>query len=57
MRVPSEAAILKEMAHTGLDRLPAIRRIQQRAVLTRRPVSRAPDGDPLYFVETTELAR
>lgn len=57
MRVPSEAAILKEMAETGLDRLPAIRRIQQRAVLTRRPVSRAPDGDPLYFVETTELAR
>jgi hypothetical protein len=42
------------MAETGLDRLPAIRRIQQRAVLTRRAVSRAPDGDPLYFVRPGE---
>lgn len=36
MRVPSEAAILKEMADTGLDRLPAIRRIQQRGSLRRQ---------------------
>jgi hypothetical protein len=36
MRVPSEAAILKEMADTELDRLPAIRRIQQRAALRRQ---------------------
>jgi hypothetical protein len=52
--VPSEFAIEREMAETGLDRLPAIRRIQQRAVLTRRAVSRAPDGDPLYFVRPGE---
>lgn len=34
-RVPSEAAIAREMAETGFDRLPAIRRIQQRAAIAR----------------------
>lgn len=40
-RLPSEAAIAREMAETRLDRLPAIRRIQQREQLRaelRRPV-------------------
>lgn len=43
-RLPSENAIAREMQETGLDRLPAIRRIQQRAVLReqlRRPERRA----------------
>lgn len=30
-RLPSEEAIAREMRETGLDRFPAIRRIQQRA--------------------------
>lgn len=44
-RIPSEEAIAREMAETGLDRFPAIRRIQQRRALSeqlgqgyRRPV-------------------
>lgn len=36
MRVPSEAAIRAEMEETGLDRFPAIRRIQQRTALQRQ---------------------
>ena len=32
-RVPSEEAIAREMKETGLDRFPAIRRIQQREQL------------------------
>lgn len=39
-RLPTEDAIAREMQETGLDRFPAIRRIQQRAVLIeqlRRP--------------------
>lgn len=39
-RVPSEEAIAREMRETGLDRFPAIRRIQQRRALgaqLRRP--------------------
>lgn len=43
-RLPSEDAIAREMKETGLDRFPAIRRIQQRTVLTeqlRRPEGRA----------------
>lgn len=43
-RLPSEEAIAREMRDTGLDRLPAIRRIQQRQALTarlRRPERRA----------------
>lgn len=43
-RVPSEEAIAREMGETGLDRFPAIRRIQQRQALTeqlRRPERRA----------------
>lgn len=35
-RVPSEDAIAREMKETGLDRFPAIRRIQQRQVLGAR---------------------
>lgn len=34
-RVPSEEAIAREMRETGFDRLPAIRRIQQRAAIVR----------------------
>jgi hypothetical protein len=40
-RLPSEEAIEREMKETGLDRFPAIRRIQQRRALSeqlRRPV-------------------
>lgn len=43
-RLPSEDAIAREMAETGLDRFPAIRRIQQRQALReqlRRPERRA----------------
>lgn len=43
-RLPSEEAIVREMREAGLDRFPAIRRIQQRQVLTeqlRRPQGRA----------------
>lgn len=43
-RLPSEDAIAREMRETGLDRFPAIRRIQQRAALIeqlRRPEGRA----------------
>ncbi len=43
-RLPTEAAIAREMAETGLDRFPAIRRIQQREALReqlRRPEQRA----------------
>ena len=43
-RLPSEAAIAREMRETGLDRFPAIRRIQQRQALIeqlRRPEGRA----------------
>jgi hypothetical protein len=32
-RLPSEEAIAREMKETGLDRFPAIRRIQQRRAL------------------------
>lgn len=32
-RLPSEEAIAREMRETGLDRFPAIRRIQQRAAI------------------------
>jgi len=32
-RTPSEEAIAREMQEGGLDRLPAIRRIQQRTVI------------------------
>jgi hypothetical protein len=32
-RLPGEAAIAREMKETGLDRFPAIRRIQQRAAI------------------------
>ncbi|MFN3990023.1 MAG: hypothetical protein ACK4IS_07175 [Erythrobacter sp.] len=35
-RLPSEAAIAREMKETGLDRFPAIRRIQQRWVLIKQ---------------------
>lgn len=35
-RVPSEAAIKREMEECGLDRMPAIRRIQQRQALRRQ---------------------
>jgi len=34
--LPSEAAIAREMKETGLDRFPAIRRIQQRRALTEQ---------------------
>lgn len=34
-RVPSEEAIAREMRETGLDRLPAIRRLQQLAAILR----------------------
>lgn len=40
-RLPSEEAIAREMKETGLDRFPAIRRIQQRAAILaemRRPL-------------------
>lgn len=40
-RLPSEEAIAREMKEAGLDRLPAIRRIQQRQQILaemRRPV-------------------
>jgi hypothetical protein len=43
-RLPSEDAIAREMQETGLDRFPAIRRIQQREALReqlRRPDRRA----------------
>jgi len=43
-RLPSEEAIAREMRETGLDRFPAIRRIQQRQALSeqlRRPRRRA----------------
>jgi hypothetical protein len=43
-RVPSEDAIAREMAETGLDRFPAIRRIQQRRQILaemRQPERRA----------------
>lgn len=33
---PSEAEIAREMKETGLDRMQAIRRIQQRRVLSRQ---------------------
>lgn len=35
--IPSEAAIAREMQRWGLDRLPAIRRIQAREAITRQP--------------------
>lgn len=35
-RLPSEEAIAREMRETGLDRFPAIRRIQQRQVLSEQ---------------------
>lgn len=35
-RLPSEEAIAREMREAGLDRFPAIRRIQQRAALTEQ---------------------
>ena len=34
-RLPSEEAIAREMRETGLDRLPAIRRLQQLATILR----------------------
>jgi len=34
-RLPSEEAIAREMEEAGLDRFPAIRRIQQRAAILR----------------------
>ncbi len=40
-RLPSEEAIAREMQEAGLDRFPAIRRIQQREQIRaelRRPV-------------------
>ncbi len=40
-RLPSEEAIAREMKEAGLDRFPAIRRIQQRQQILaelRRPV-------------------
>lgn len=43
-RLPSEAAIEREMAEAKLDRFPAIRRIQQRNALAeqlRRPDRRS----------------
>jgi hypothetical protein len=41
LRLPSEQTIAREMKETGLDRFPAIRRIQQREQILaelRRPV-------------------
>ena len=35
-RVPSEAVIAAEMRETGLDWLPAIRRLQQQAAILRQ---------------------
>lgn len=35
-RIPTEAAIAREMEETGLARLQAVRRIQQRTVLRER---------------------
>lgn len=40
-RVPSEEAIAREMAETRFDRLPAIRRIQQREAILREQRERA----------------
>lgn len=34
--LPSEIAVMREMAETGLDEMQAIRRIQQRRVLIRK---------------------
>jgi len=45
-RIPSEAAIQAEMEQCGIDRLPAIRRLQQRAfLLTRQREARRADLD------------
>lgn len=41
-RLPSEEAIAREMRETGLDRLPAIRRVQQIAVILREREQRRP---------------
>lgn len=41
-RVPSEEAIAREMRETGLDRLPAIRRLQQLAAILREREQRRP---------------
>jgi hypothetical protein len=35
VRIPSEEAIAREMRETGFDRLPALRRIQQRESILR----------------------
>jgi hypothetical protein len=40
-RIPSEEAIAREMKETGLDRFPAIRRIQQRRELLQQASVRA----------------
>jgi hypothetical protein len=34
-RIPSEEAIAREMRETGFDRVPALRRIQQRESILR----------------------
>jgi len=36
LHLPSEEAIAREMAETGYDRLPALRRIQQREAIRRQ---------------------
>lgn len=41
-RLPSEEAIAREMRDTGLDRLPAIRRLQQLAAILREREQRRP---------------
>jgi len=40
LSVPSEDAIAREIAETGLGRLPCIRRIQQRESLRRKACGR-----------------
>lgn len=42
LRLPSEEAIAREMAETGYDRMIAIRRLQQIAVILREREQRRP---------------
>lgn len=42
MALPSEEAIAREMRESGLDRFPAIRRIQQRQALAEQ-LRRSPE--------------
>lgn len=41
-KIPGEEAIVREMRETGLDRLPAIRRLQQLAAILREREQRRP---------------